>query len=128
MAKAAAKKTEDKPKAKKVSTPKKKAEVSTKSEDTKPSASKKAGRSCRITNCKRVYRAKGYCKLHYKQWRQGAFGRARYKTCKEVGCRSPQARNRHGYCEDHFQNYYVKGIAKPVAPAPEKPKADEKAA
>src|SRR4051812_17424462 len=64
---------------------------------------------CRITSCKREFRAKGYCKFHYKQWRQGKFGLARYKTCKDNNCRKPMAMNRHGYCEDHFQGYYVKG-------------------
>ena len=29
--------------------------------------------------------------------------------------------NRHGYCEDHFQNYYVKGLAVTKAAPIEKP-------
>jgi len=43
----------------------------------------------------------------------------------------PMAMNRHGYCEEHFQNYYVKGIAVSKVAAPDaKPaaKPDEKAA
>ena len=75
---------------------------------------------CRIASCKRDYRAKGYCDSHYKQWRQGAFGKKRFKACGDIGCVKPMALNRHGYCEDHFQSYYVKGVevAKVPAPAP----------
>lgn len=86
---------------------------------------------CQIKSCKREYRAKGYCRVHYKKWRQGEYGVARYKTCKDMDCRKAMAKNRHGYCEDHFQNYYVKGmeVAKTAAPAkPEEKKADSTAA
>ena len=82
-------------------------------------------KACKVANCKREYKAKGYCKAHYKKWRQGAFGKSRYKTCQDMECRKPMAMNRFGFCEDHFQNYYVKGIkvAKAEAPAAEKPAA-----
>lgn len=83
--------------------------------------------SCKIKSCKRDYRAKGYCRVHYKKWRQGEYGVARYKTCSEFECRKSMARNRHGYCEDHYQNYYVKGMEKVVAPA-EKPAEKDKTA
>jgi len=76
-------------------------------------AKKRSELHCKAGKCKREYRAKGYCDVHYKQWKQGAFGIARYKTCKEMDCRKPMGLNRFGYCEDHFQNYYVKGQAKP---------------
>jgi hypothetical protein len=78
---------------------------------------------CKIAKCKRRYRAKGYCVSHYREWRHGKFGRARYKICRDIGCLKPQGLNRHGYCEDHFQNYYVKGLEVAKAPAPEKPAA-----
>lgn len=90
------------------------------------------GQSCKIASCKRAYRAKGYCAVHYKKWRQGDFGKKRYTSCSDYGCFRPQAMNRHGFCEQHFQDYYVKGIerARVVVEAPkEKEKAaDEKAA
>ncbi len=71
--------------------------------------------SCKIKKCKRGYKAKGYCTFHYKEWRNGKFGLARYKTCGQMDCRKPMTVNRHGYCEDHYQNIYVKGNSpKPV--------------
>ena len=93
-------------------------------------------RHCKVTSCKRRYRAKGYCVAHYKMWRHGKFGRARYKICKDESiCLKPAAGNRHGYCEDHFQNYYVKGMEVVHAAKPEaaekpaaSPKAEEKEA
>jgi hypothetical protein len=72
---------------------------------------------CQIGSCKREYRAKGYCATHYREWRHGKFGRARFKTCKDFGCAKPMARNRHGFCEEHFQNYYVKGMEQTKIPA-----------
>ena len=84
---------------------------------------KAADRHCKIDKCKRTYRAKGYCNTHYAKWRQGAFGVARYKTCVANDCKKPMMLNRHGYCEEHFQSYYVKGVAAAAAPeakAPEK--------
>ena len=76
---------------------------------------------CRIKSCKKEYRAKGYCQSHYKKWRRGEYGLARYKICKDGDCRQPMAMNRHGYCEEHFQNYYVKGIEVQKVAAPAKP-------
>ncbi len=82
--------------------------------DGKTSTTKKP---CKVGGCKRDYRAKGYCVSHYRQWRHGKFGVSRYKTCTDFECKKPMALNRHGYCEEHFQNYYVKGLAaaKPAA-------------
>ena len=79
------------------------------------------GKSCQIKECKRQYRAKGYCKFHYSEWRAGKFGHTRYKTCADKNCRLPIVNNRHGFCEDHYQNYYVKGIEQAKEEAPAKP-------
>lgn len=89
---------------------------------------KSAEQSCKVASCKREYKAKGYCKAHYKKWRQGAFGLARYKTCGSLECRKPMLMNRHGYCEDHYQSYYVKGVAVAKAAPAEKPAAEKKEA
>jgi hypothetical protein len=35
-------------------------------------------KSCSIEGCKRPYKAKGYCNVHYKQWRRGKLPRARH--------------------------------------------------
>lgn len=86
-----------------------------------------SGESCKIANCKREYRAKGYCGVHYKKWRHGEYGVARYKTCNSMDCRKPMSVNRHGYCEEHYQSFYVKG-EKAAANAPATEKPAEKAA
>lgn len=81
------------------------------------------GKSCSITGCKRAYRAKSYCGLHYREWRNGKFGHRRYKTCRDKTCRFPMAMNRHGFCEEHFQSYFVKGIEQAKEPAQANPTA-----
>lgn len=76
--------------------------------------------ACKVGGCKRAYRAKGYCKPHYRKWRHGAFGKKRYKTCSALNCFRAMVVNRHGYCEEHFQQYYIKGDKPAAAPAPAK--------
>jgi len=113
---AAAKAAESKKAAKDgVVTSKKTVKAKKKTVETKAVA--RAEHSCKVKSCKRTYRAKGYCTSHYREWRNGKFGLARYKTCKDMDCRKPIAMNRHGYCETHFQNYYVKGVEVVKAPA-----------
>ena len=91
-------------------------------------AATKTERSCQVKACKRAYRAKGYCNTHYKKWRRGEYGKARFKTCKDFECFKPMSLNRHGYCEEHFQNYYVKGMQVHKAPAAAAPTKEEKVA
>lgn len=83
--------------------------------------------ACKIKACKRRYRAKGYCAFHYSKWRHGEYGASRYTACSDESCHLAAVVNRHGYCEQHYQAYYVKGIVapKPVKEAP--PAAAEKA-
>ena len=38
---------------------------------------------CRIEGCKRPYRAKGYCNVHYTKWRKGELPRPRRKDKKK---------------------------------------------
>ena len=59
-------------------------------------------RKCSVENCKRPYRAKGYCNVHYGKWRRGeAEGhRARYKICSKEGCKKPMTR--WGLCDPHY--------------------------
>ena len=85
-------------------------------------------RHCEVKNCKREYRAKGYCNSHYKKWRQGEYGHRRYTSCGASSCNKPQHMNRHGYCEEHYQSYYVKGQAIAKEVAAEAPKKEEKTA
>ena len=63
-------------------------------------------KACKVAGCKRPYRAKGYCNVHYKKWRQGELGKARYKTCKMEGCR--KHRFQKAYCEEHFKSEVLK--------------------
>lgn len=37
-------------------------------------------KACKIKGCKRPYRAKGYCNVHYRRWRKGDLGSARHST------------------------------------------------
>ncbi len=62
---------------------------------------KSAERKCSVANCKRPYRAKGYCGTHYKLWRRGEVEghKARYKLCSKEGCKKPAGR--YGVCEEH---------------------------
>ena len=43
---------------------------------------------CSLENCKRPYRAKGFCNVHYRKWRHGEIEQkgSRYKTCTKEGC------------------------------------------
>jgi hypothetical protein len=63
----------------------------------------KAESKCSVEGCKRPYRAKGYCNVHYKAWRHGEIEghHARYKTCSKEACRKP-AGPKWGLCEEHF--------------------------
>ncbi len=65
--------------------------------------SKGAERRCRMKGCKRPYRAKSYCNVHYKRWRQGKLGKARYKICSKEECL--QKRHQAGLCEAHFKEW-----------------------
>jgi hypothetical protein len=65
--------------------------------------------ACKIEGCKRPYRAKGYCNVHYKKWRQGEFGKTRYKQCKMEGC--AKRRHQQAYCEEHFNSEVLKKSA-----------------
>ncbi len=87
------------------------------------------GKSCKVKNCNRGYRAKGYCTAHYRQWRHGKFAKARYTRCHDYGCTKAMGMNRHGYCEEHYTNYYIKGMEVTHAPVAEpKKEAAETAA
>jgi hypothetical protein len=88
---------------------------------------------CKIKDCKRPYRAKGYCNIHYKKWRTGELGKARYKTCGNEGCRKPLSK--FGMCAEHFEAWMkskksavvvaeVAPAAPAAAPAAEAPPAE----
>lgn len=64
---------------------------------------KKTGtkKACKIKDCKRPYKAKGYCNVHYKKWRHGELDKKpRYRTCREENCKKPT--HKGGLCEAHY--------------------------
>lgn len=54
---------------------------------------------CSKEGCKRAYRAKGYCRIHYRLWRHGALPKSRYKICTKESCRKPRAKG--SLCAEH---------------------------
>ena len=58
-------------------------------------------KKCRVEGCRRPYRAKGYCNVHYRKWRRGELGKARYKTCSAEDCLKKTYR--WGLCEEHYE-------------------------
>jgi len=72
--------------------------------------------ACKIEKCKRPYRAKGYCGVHYKKWRNGEYGKARYDTCSLESCRKPVKKS--SLCEEHWNAKLAKkGSGAPAAAA-----------
>lgn len=58
-------------------------------------------KKCKVEGCKRAYRAKGYCQVHYHKWRRGELTKTRYKTCSEEDCLKRTVR--WGLCEEHYE-------------------------
>lgn len=85
-----------------------------------------AQKNCKIEGCKRAYRSKGYCNVHFKKWRQGELPqKPRYKTCGAENCLKPMSGK--GLCEEHLKEKTAKGV--PPAPTPvaaEAPKEEAK--
>lgn len=81
----------------------------------------KATKACQIQGCKRPYRAKGYCVVHYQKWRRGEIEgeRPRYRTCREENCRKPT--HKAGLCEAHYSAWSAskKGTQAPGVTAAE---------
>ncbi len=61
----------------------------------------RAEQKCSIEGCKRPYRAKGYCIVHYAAWRRGEVEghKGRYKLCSKEACKKPAGR--WGVCDEH---------------------------
>jgi len=77
-------------------------------------------RQCKIDGCKRPYRAKGYCRTHYQDWRRGELRKPRYKTCNQGVNKLKHGEKkeclkrifRAGLCEAHYQARFAKGETK----------------
>jgi hypothetical protein len=88
-----------------------------------PSAKGQGKKACTVENCKRGYRAKGYCFFHYKKWRAGELPHGRYGTCSNEECHKRVAL--HGLCEEHLKAWKAsrKGAKVEEAPAAAAPAA-----
>lgn len=78
-----------------------------------------ADKACKVKDCKRPYRAKGYCSVHFKKWRRGELEGAkkpRYRTCGEENCRKPVFKK--GYCEQHYSAWSASKKGQPLAAKP----------
>ena len=74
-------------------------------------------KACAVSECKRPYRAKGYCYFHYKKWRHGELPHSRYKTGSKAEGRKRVSK--HGICEQHLGEGAAKKPAETAAaPAP----------
>ena len=71
--------------------------------------------SCKFEGCSRDVVGKGYCARHYKQWRQGALPKGRYKICTAEACRKPRAVG--SKCEEHGKGKPAVAAAEPAATA-----------
>jgi hypothetical protein len=81
-----------------------------------PRVAKAGGqKACTVGECKRPYRAKGYCFFHYKKWRQGELPHSRYRVCSKPECRVKVFKA--GLCEKHFGEVYKSGQDAAAAPA-----------
>lgn len=76
-------------------------------------ATPRSEKKCSVAGCKRPYRAKGYCRIHYKKWRTGEYGHVRYNVCSKEGCR--KATLRGGMCLEHWKADHQKGEAAAAA-------------
>ena len=73
-------------------------------------------KSCKVKGCKRPYRAKGYCNVHYQKWRRGDLPKARFDTCnhgvnklkrgEKKECLKPVYQR--GLCEEHYKAKFEK--------------------
>ena len=76
----------------------------------------KGKKDCQVKGCKSDYRAKGYCAAHYKMWKDGEFGKARYESCTKEACN--KAASREGLCVTHWKEKRAKAPTEaPSAPA-----------
>jgi len=68
---------------------------------------------CGVKDCKRPYRAKGYCFFHYKKWRHAELPHSRYRTCSKADCRMKVVKG--GLCAKHIDE--AKKASETAAPA-----------
>lgn len=72
-------------------------------------------KTCQVKDCKRPYRAKGYCFFHFAKWRAGELPHARYDSCNTEKCTKKQFKA--GLCQTHYNESIGKKEAPAAAPA-----------
>jgi hypothetical protein len=65
--------------------------------------------TCKVGDCTKDVRGKGYCDRHYRTWRRGKLPKPRYRSCNTAGCNKPV--DRRALCTEHFQGVYAKAKA-----------------
>ena len=80
-----------------------------------PRVAKGNGKTCTVGECKRPYRAKGYCFFHFKKWRQGELPHSRYRVCSKPECRKKVLKA--GLCEQHVNEARKASADAPAAAA-----------
>ena len=79
-------------------------------------------KTCQVKDCKRPYRAKGYCFFHHAKWRAGELPKARYDACNTEKCTKKQLKA--GLCQTHYnESIGKKEVAAPAAPPAAAPAA-----
>jgi hypothetical protein len=68
-------------------------------------------KKCKVEGCKRPYRAKEYCIMHYRLWRHGELPKGRYTVCTKEGCKKPRVGPSGSFCAEHAAG----GAEKPAA-------------
>jgi hypothetical protein len=77
--------------------------------------------TCKAEGCEKDVHGKGYCERHYRAWRRGKMGKARYTPCHTDGCTKPAVRR--SLCPVHFESTHGKGAAQ--AEKPETPSSGD---
>jgi hypothetical protein len=77
--------------------------------------------TCKAKDCSREVIGKGYCRKHYRLWRNGEMPKPRYKICTTEKCR--KRRYRGSLCEEHWAAAHGKGAAAAAAAPPAAPAA-----
>ena len=72
--------------------------------------------TCKVEQCDKDVKAKGYCERHYAKWRKGKMGKPRHKNCHAENCHKPISRR--GFCQDHFVEKFTKKAAAAAAETP----------
>ena len=62
--------------------------------------------TCKAEGCEKDVKGKGYCERHYRAWRRGKMGKARYTPCRVDGCTEPATRR--SFCPAHFESTHSK--------------------